>query len=133
MDDETPYEMPSSTNLVTFQDDDAPSQTSDVIEDDAVAMLAQRDDVLEHFFNFSTCQIRMSSTTPEAVQCHTEYIDRIAQLVHSDSTSIATADSGANTNFLGRDWLIVSEYPFHTNCLNSSSSKAMLPLPAKSC
>jgi hypothetical protein len=75
-------------------------------------MLAQRDDALEQFFNFSTRRIRMSSRVPEAVRCHTEYNDRIAQLVHSDTTSIATADSGADTNVLGRDWLIVLEDPF---------------------
>jgi hypothetical protein len=46
------------------------------------------------------------------VCCHTEYIDRIAQLVDSDATSIATVDSGADTNILGRGWLIVSEDPF---------------------
>jgi hypothetical protein len=94
-------EPPSSMNHVTFQDDDTPSEASEAIEDEAVAMLAQRDDALERFFNYSTHQIRMSSTVSEAVRCHTEYFDCIAQLVHSEALSIATADSGADTNVLG--------------------------------
>jgi hypothetical protein len=43
-----------NTNHVTGHDDDVPSDASDIIEDEAVAMLAQRDDALEQFFNFST-------------------------------------------------------------------------------
>jgi hypothetical protein len=111
-DDDHVHETSCNTNHVTGHDDDVPSDASDVIADEAVAMLAQRDDVLEQFFKFSTRRIRMASRVPEAVRCHTEYIDRIAQLVHSDTTSIATADSGADTNVLGRDWPIVSEDPF---------------------
>jgi hypothetical protein len=42
------------------------------------------------------------------VRCHTEYFDCIG---HSEASSIATVDSDADTNVLGRDWLIVSEDP----------------------
>jgi hypothetical protein len=105
-------EPPSSANHVTIQEEDAQSEASEAIADGAVAMLAQRDDALERFFNYSTRQIRMSSTVSEAVRCHAQYFDRIAQLVHSEASSIATAYSGAGTNVLGRDWLIVSEDPF---------------------
>jgi hypothetical protein len=102
--------MSSSTNhVITFQDDASPNDDSDTLEDEAVAMLAQQDDAFEPFFtNYTTRQGRMVSTSSEAVRCHTEYFDCIG---HSEASSIATVDSDADTNVLGRDWLIVSEDP----------------------
>jgi hypothetical protein len=55
----------------------------------------------------------MARTTkgPECVRCHLEYVDHLALLSHSQALSYATADSGADTNVLGQEWLIVSTDP----------------------
>jgi hypothetical protein len=45
----------------------------------------------------------------ERVRCHLEYCDRLAQLSRTPKTVYATADSGADTNVLGQEWLVVAK------------------------
>jgi hypothetical protein len=48
----------------------------------------------------------------ESIRCHVEYGDRLAHLSQSTKEAYnATADSGAGTNVLGKEWLIISTDP----------------------
>jgi hypothetical protein len=47
----------------------------------------------------------------EEVRCHLEYCDRLASYTTTPRIAYATADSGADTNVLGREWLVVSNDP----------------------
>jgi hypothetical protein len=47
---------------------------------------------------------RMESN--EEVRCHLEYCDRLAYLTRTPRAAFATADSGADTTVLGKEWLI---------------------------
>jgi hypothetical protein len=42
------------------------------------------------------------------VRCHLQYCDKLAYLTRSHQVAYATADSGADRNVLGKEWLIVS-------------------------
>jgi hypothetical protein len=47
----------------------------------------------------------------EEVRCHLEYCDRLVYLTKARRTAYATADSGEDTNVLGKEWLVVSRDP----------------------
>jgi hypothetical protein len=47
----------------------------------------------------------------EEVRCHLEYCDRLAYLTQLPREAYVTADSGADTNVLCREWMIVSTAP----------------------
>lgn len=90
--------MPAKRTIAAaFQD-----ECDRVDEDPAVAQLGLIESQMRHFFG------GMAKTE---VRCHMEYLDRLAFLSHSQAPAYATFDSGADTNVLGKEWLIISTDP----------------------
>lgn len=75
-------------------------------EDHAVAQLGIIESTMRDVFGGMA---RTERT--EHVRCHMEYVDRLANFSHSQAQAYTTADSGADTNVLGKEWLIVSSDP----------------------
>jgi hypothetical protein len=47
----------------------------------------------------------------DQVRCNLEFCERLAYFTRSPRRAYATADSGADTNVLGKEWLVVSKDP----------------------
>jgi hypothetical protein len=78
--------------------------SEDEDDDSAVQQLGSIEDKMRSVFGGMASTVGM-----EQVLCHLEYCERLAFLSHSPTVAYATADSGADTNVLGKEWLIVSK------------------------
>jgi hypothetical protein len=76
------------------------------IEDSAVAHLGEFEGQMRSVFGGM-----VKSTGLEHVRCNLDFCDRLALQSQSSMTAYATADSGADTNVLGKEWRIVSSDP----------------------
>jgi hypothetical protein len=66
------------------------------------------------------------TASTEQVRCNVEYLDRLANLCRAETPAYATADSGADTNVLGHQMLVVSTDPLRRiNLVGLDAAHAM--------
>jgi hypothetical protein len=101
--------IPKNKGAVQAQQALAYSLEDDIDDDDEDQAVAQLGHIEAETRNVFGGMARAYEN--EHVKCNFDYLDRIAQLSNSRASAYATADSGADTNVLGQEWLIIAMDP----------------------
>jgi hypothetical protein len=89
------HDYPVTTDL--YDEDD---------HDSAVDQMNELEHMMEDVFGYMA-----RTTDQDSIRCHVEYDEYLANLSKMTKKAYATADSGADTTILGKEWLIIAQDP----------------------
>jgi hypothetical protein len=74
--------------------------------DSAVDQMNELEHMMEDTFGYMA-----RTSDQDSIRCHVEYDECLANLSKMTKEAYATADSGADTTILGKEWLVIAQDP----------------------